>query len=385
MPTLTALTKANQQSGALWNRRFVLRLLQKHRELSRGQIAQMTALRGSTLSYIVRELMERDIIRLAGTRDAGTVGPKQQLLELNPYLGYVIGVDMRRHHAQIVVRDAAGGLVDVWELGVRGGLEQMPQQLHEAVTQRLNSQTERFGSLLGVGMGLPGIVDYDEGVVLKSTPFEVRDLPLRELLADRFGDCTILVDHNANFAALAEHREGAARDLDQFIVFLINHNDDPVRPVFRSFGAALFLNGRIHRGVHFAAGELDSHIAPIPPFPCEAVELDCLRQSDAPLTDRLRELAVMVSRTIGSLVNFLDPAAVVLGGHQVIANVQFLDMIQQHLPQRVIPIRGRQMAISASTLGSQAVARGAALAVADAALLGHEAMAATVPTGMAFG
>jgi predicted NBD/HSP70 family sugar kinase len=379
-----SLRRANQQTAARQNRHLVLNLLQQRGPMSRRQLAQTTRLQGSTLTYIVRDLLDQHVLRPAGKHDGGTVGPKHELIEINGAMGHVVGVDVRRKGANIVVRDLAGGLVDIIELPMPGRLNELHHVIGRALDQHMADRRERIGPLLGIGVGVAGVTNADTGVVLNSTSFDVRDLPLRDILAERFADAAILIDHNTNFAAHAEHREGAARGLDDFILLLFDPDrDSTAAPTYRSFGAALYLSGRIYRGAHYAAGEIDVNIAPRPQFVAELAEIDLLCQPDAPLTDNLRQFADMLARTICSMINLVDPRAVILSSSQIIANHAFLDAIREQLPKRVVAVATRNVPVIASTLATRAVARGAALAVADT-VLGRCAEKSAAPVAASF-
>lgn len=368
---MIATSKVTAQTSAMVNRRLVLRWFQRIGALSRRQLSQITGLRDSTLSYIVRDLIDAGVLRAAGTHDSGTVGPKQQLQAINPDLGHVLGIEIRRQSATVVVRDVAGGLIDLFDLPLHGTLESLPDQLQAGIDQRQAGQRRPETRLLGMAVGMPGVIDADAGVVLNSVAFDARNVPFSQLLARRF-DMLPLLDHNANFAALAESREGACADGHDFVLLLINQNEDPTRPTFKAIGAALVIGGRIYRGTHGAAGELDGHLAPRPSFVADDVDLDSLRVADAPLTDKLMELAGLIGRMAASMANLLDPAVVIVGGDLIIANRQFQQTIQTIMPQRLIPVQDRTIPAAFSTLGQQAVARGAALAAIDRALLGEE-------------
>ena len=82
----------NQQSAAYYNRQQVLRLLRIHRGLSRIQLAQHTQLQNSTMSYIVRDFLKRGVLVEGDKIEGGAGFKKQTMLQVNPKLGWVIGI-----------------------------------------------------------------------------------------------------------------------------------------------------------------------------------------------------------------------------------------------------------------------------------------------------
>ncbi|MCC6579462.1 MAG: ROK family transcriptional regulator [Phycisphaeraceae bacterium] len=373
---IVTATKVNQRTGATWNRRLVMNLLRRQGPLSRRQLSQLTKLQGSTLTYIVRELLDRGVLTTAGKRREQQLGKQQLLVTINPDLGWVLGVDLRRRTAQLAVTDACGTVLDRWLLAGESAIPGDPQsiglQLRESVQTWLASRDAPAGKLLGVGVGVPGVVDPQAGVVLKSTALNLTDFPLRRQLEDRL-ECPVQVDHNANLAALAESRQGAAIGLDDFVHLLMNPSpeDDGVR--FQSFGTALYLRGEPYRGCHFAAGELDRGFAPESEQRAGAEDLAILADEHAPLSPFLVNLAENVGRCLGHLLNLLDPQAILLGGDQPLANIGFRDAVRMEVDQRLIPIRGRKPDVRLASFAQFGVTTGAAMAALDHALL-HDSL-----------
>jgi predicted NBD/HSP70 family sugar kinase len=130
----------------------------------------------------------------------------------------------------------------------------------------------------------------------------------------------------------------------------------------------LYLDERVHRGAHFAAGELDSALAPTADFVLEKEDVEAWSRPDGPLTPALEQFAGMLERPLASLANLLDIPRIVLGGTAQIANQAFLDLLSAQVNSLLIPGPHRTVRILPSTLEGEAVARGAALAATEAAL-----------------
>jgi len=363
---MTLTHKSNQQTAAVANRRLILSLLRQHRTLSRRQLSQMSGLRDSTLTYIVRELIARKLVRTAGLRESRDVGKKQILLELDPRFGYAVGVEIHRRSASIVLMDAAGIPLRHDAADLPPDAADLALNLRDIIHNTLAKHGAVPGELLGVGVGISGAVDANRGVILKSTQLRVTNLPLGAQLTDALG-APALVDHNANFAALAEAKAGAGVRLTDFIQFTINHERRENHVAFASVGAALMLRGELYRGVHFGAGELDSGLAPSDQYHGSNEDLDTLANADAPLTPMLEKLADAVGVTLAHLVNFLDPQAVILSGSQRINNLEFLAAAQRTLRNILIPIPDRTIKLLSSPIGPEAVAHGAAWAAIESA------------------
>ena len=70
----------NQQSAAVYNRLLIIKLLRKHRQLTRTQLAEYTQLQNSTMSYIIRDFINRGIVIESGKRESGAGNKKQTYL-----------------------------------------------------------------------------------------------------------------------------------------------------------------------------------------------------------------------------------------------------------------------------------------------------------------
>ncbi|MBL4702245.1 ROK family protein [bacterium AH-315-I18] len=359
--------RVNQQTAAVNNRQLVIRLLQEHGELSRSQLVGFTGLRGSTLTYITRELLQMNMLKKAGQRVSSTVGQKQQLLQINAEYGWVLGIDVRVGKSQGVIMDAAGNLVGDCLIPTTNDLTQLKTILPALIDQCCLDHDLQKKRLLGVGLGISGIVDMASGVIIKSDQFQVLQMPLAAILSDLLG-VPVRLDHDANLIALAEQEQGNARGLRDFIVLSM---DDQVRDGavgFRSFGSALVLNGKVHRGSQFAAGELDSRIIPqIKTFGVLS-DLDLLAQKDGALSDWLRDVALTVGASLGCLVNLLDPQAILLAGDRLIANQAYVDLVASTVNDLRIGDTLTPLQVFTCAFASQSCARGAALSTRDMTL-----------------
>lgn len=360
--------RVNQQTAAVNNRQLVIQLLEQHGELSRSQLVDLTGLRGSTLTYITRELLQMDMLKQAGQRQSTTVGQKQQLLQVNPAYGWTIGVDVRVGQSQAIIMDAAGDLIGGCLIDTREDLNCLGQTLKAWVNKCTKDFELQADRLLGIGLGVSGIVDVQKGMIVKSIQFNVRDLPLAEKLTKELG-VPVGVDHDANCIALAEQKQGNAQGLSDFIVLILDdqvHADQSV--TYRSFGAALVLDGKVHRGIQFAAGELDSTLMPTVQNAGHESDLQKLAQESAELSAWLVEVASQVGFSMSSLVNLLDPQAVLLAGDRPIVNKVFVDQVQQKINQHRIGERLHAVDVVTCAFTNTSCARGAALATRDTML-----------------
>ena len=366
---LETIKRVNQQTAAVNNRQLVIHLLLEHGQLSRSQLVKLTDLRGSTLTYITRELLQMKMLKQAGQRESTTVGQKQQLLQIDPAYGWVIGIDMRLEQSQVVILDATGQLIGDCLLPTDKNLNELTQTLPRLIDKSAQQYNLAPDKLLGVGFGMPGIVDVETGTVIKSDLFEIRDFNLTSQLADVI-NVPVCVDHDANLIALAEQQQGSARGLRNFIVLIMDDQEQDGKVGYRSFGSALVLNGQVHRGTQFAAGEIDNSLMPTIKNNGKPADLKILAEEDTALSPWLLHVCQQASLMVGTLVNLLDPQAVLLAGDRRIANKAFLDCMAKRINSLRIGNLPEPLKVHNCAFSTQSCARGAALATRDATLAG---------------
>jgi len=354
---------SNHRTAAAWNRTLTVRLLRQHGTLSRQDISRMTRLRGSTLTYIVRELLEKNIVRVVGKRQSTQVGPKEVLLTLNPDLGQVLGVALRPEFASLVLLDAAGGSLGNLQVPISGPLETVPAQLAEAVSRWTKQLGLPARKLLRVGVGVAGVVDADAGVVLRSIPFNAVNLPLKQLLIEQF-DAPAEVDHDACYGAYAEATGGAAADASHFIYFSINTTGTASRRL-AAYGSALYLGGNVYRGAFYGAGELSDVLEP-GPLDLSDDDMTALLDPEGPMPPALIDLAGNIGRSLGTIINVIDVQMVILAGTVRIANRRFIAAVQAEVTRRLVNIPGRAVRVVRSAWEPNGIARGAAISALDA-------------------
>ncbi|HEY7892060.1 MAG TPA: ROK family protein [Solirubrobacteraceae bacterium] len=109
-----------------------------------------------------------------------------------------------------------------------------------------------------VGFGIPCLIDQDRGVAVMAVNLPLADIDFRAVMSERLG-LPAFVDNDANVAALAEHRAGAARGCSHAAMLTVG----------TGIGGGLILSGRLYRGAHGAAGELGHMVIDENGPPCQ--------------------------------------------------------------------------------------------------------------------
>jgi glucokinase len=155
-------------------------------------------------------------------------------------MSLAIGVDVGGTKVAAGVVDPAGKII---ERVRRPTPAASPAGTEQVIVEVVNELRDRH-DVSAVGIGAAGFVDETRSVVMFAPNLAWRDEPVKKRVEDRLG-CPVLVENDANAAAWAEVRFGAAQDQDQVALIAVG----------TGIGAGLVLDGRLYRGRWGAAGE----------------------------------------------------------------------------------------------------------------------------------
>jgi len=227
------------------NRSVILAVFRTHKTLSRAKLASETGLNPSTVSSIVGELIDENLIRETNLVQSST-GRPGMLLELNPEGGCAIGVEINVDYIEIIVSDFAANIL--WREKQASAPENGQQETMKQVV-RLAKKASAFVAarncrLLGVGVGVPGLVEVTSGLLRIAPNLHWVDVPVQVALKQEF-DCPIYVENEANVAALGEYYFGAAQNVKDFIYLSAGVG----------LGSGIIMGGKLFQGMFGYAGE----------------------------------------------------------------------------------------------------------------------------------
>ena len=182
---------------------------------------------------------------------------------------FAIGVDLGGTNLRIAAVDERGSLLEKVTLGARVSLgpKRVIGDMCEAV-DRVSANYRRSANLLGIGIGVPGIIEMQTGTVRESPNLPGwSDFPVRSEIEARL-DTRVFLENDANSAALGEKWLGAARDFTDMAMLTLG----------TGVGGGLVLDGKIWHGMTGMAGEF-GHITVEPEgHPCGCGNRGCLEQ-----------------------------------------------------------------------------------------------------------
>ena len=184
-------------------------------------------------------------------------------------LDFSIGVDLGGTNLRIAAVSGQGQLLEKVTLGTKVALgrDHVIHEMCDAI-QRLSAKYKETGKFLGAGIGVPGIIDMQTGMLRKSANLPGwEDYPVRAEIERRLG-AHVVIENDANVAALGEQWLGAARGVPNMAVVTLG----------TGIGGGIVLGGKIWHGMNGMAGEF-GHVTVEPEGrPCGCGNHGCAEQ-----------------------------------------------------------------------------------------------------------
>ncbi len=254
-------SKATHQQTRAHNASVVLRALYEYGPISRADVARLSGLTRTTVGDLVSELLQEGLAREVG-RGPSTGGKAPILVELVDGARHVIGLDLGEHIFRGAIVDLRGQVQRVVERPVTG----LDGEAALAVVYELTDSLVEAGreTLLGIGVGTPGIVDATTGTIRYAVNLKWRDLPLGDLLRDRY-DVPVRIANDSRAAALAIQLFSGRRSGNLVAI-----------KVGRGIGAGVVLGGELFHGDGFGAGEIGHVVIEEDGAECRCGRFGCL-------------------------------------------------------------------------------------------------------------
>jgi predicted NBD/HSP70 family sugar kinase len=347
------------------NSAVVLHALRGAQTPSLTELVQSTGLSRPTVEGVVEGLSESGLVVEAGPEagDARKQGRPARRFRFHAEAGHLLGIEIGAHQVRVVLSDLSGQVLGSHgrDVDEAASADDRLERVRGTVAELLRKAGVARSTLWAVGVGSPGIVESGGTVRLSSALPGWTGLPLAERLRRSFR-CPVLVENDANVAAVAEHWKGVAVGTDDVVFVLAG----------LSPGAGSLIGGRLHRGFGGAAGEIGAlHLLgrevtpeyllsttgePLHPLDEPAVErvFTLARQGDTQATDAVRRFLRRLVHDVAALVLAIDPELVVIGGWAA-----GLDGILEPLQTELARYCLRTPRVALSALGQEAIATGA--------------------------
>ena len=386
------------------------------RSRSRAELVARTGLGRAIVAQRVGELIERGLV---AEDDVGpsTGGRPPRQLTFRADGGHILVADLGATSIDVAVTTLDGRILGHHdepariEAGPDHGLDRV-----DALFASLLQTTQGLpGRLWGIGIGVPGPVEFESGRPISPPIMPGWDgYPIRERFVERYR-APVWVDNDVNVLALGEWRSGVAA----------GHANVVVVKIGTGIGAGIISDGHLHRGAQGSAGDVGHiQVTDDPSVVCRCGKIGCLEAlaggeaigragriaAETGASVRLRTaldqrgaitaedvaraasfgdpvavaLLQMAGRRVGSMlasvVNFFNPSLIVIGGGVANSPDQLLASIREAIYGRSLPLATRDLLIQRSSLGGLAGVIGASSMVVDQ-LFARDSIASWIEAG----
>jgi len=374
----------------------VIRALRRREQISRSEITAITGWSKAKTSHEIRSLVEKGYLVEVG-EGASQGGRKPRLLRINDRLGYLVGLDIGATSIDAALTDVGGKVYQRRSepADVRRPADEFLTRCVEIINEMIAAQASRPEQLLGIGVGVPGPVDFARGVLVAPPLMpDWENFPIREHFQRSFPAAYVVVDNDVNIMAIGEQRAGDGVGVDHFIFIKIG----------TGIGSGIVSNGKIHRGSVGCAGDI-GHICVDKAGPiCRCGNAGCLeamaagpaiaekamqaarsgaspllrqlmeanggglrpedvavacREGDQAALEIIRASGQMIGDVLASLVNFFNPSHIFIGGGIVNFGNHLLVAIRRAVLRRSLPLATTHLSINFSRMGAEAGVTGA--------------------------
>jgi glucokinase-like ROK family protein len=211
----------------------IFRIIKEIGPLSRTEIVKQTGLSKSTVSVHTKKLLEM------GNR---------QLLKFAKNNGYIIAIDLGATGLNVALCNLDAEIIEmkVSDILVNSGPKKVMNKIDQLIKELLESNNLQQKKIFGIGMGVPGPVEFSKGLPVSPPIMPGWHLSsLKQILQEKY-KCPVFIDNDVNVMAVGEKHAGLAQDVSNFIFIKIG----------TGIGAGIICEDKLYRGSKGCAGDI---------------------------------------------------------------------------------------------------------------------------------
>jgi glucokinase-like ROK family protein len=371
------------------------------RGMSRADLADRMGLTRAAVTVIINDLVSNGIILNTESRSTAN-GRPPVVLEMNPGLGIVAAVDMGATHSSVALGDFSARILEETEFPLRidRGPHECLQEADRVLVTLLQKRNLTLSDLAAIGVGVPGPVIADQGLVMAPPIMPGWDrFPIRATLEQRWGT-VVTLNNDAELGALGEWACGAGRG-ERNLAFI---------KVGSGIGAGLIINQQIYGGTTGSAGEI-GHLTVDENGPlCACGNHGCLeafagghaiaaqarklaasgkrtllaekdvdsitardvaeaaRRGDLAAQEIIKRSGTFIGIAIAGLINLFNPSTVIIGGGVAQVGDLLTGPIRQAVRERSLRASEHSVRITTAMLGRRSSVMGALVQAINVAI-----------------
>lgn len=370
---------------------LVFTVIQQQSPVARIDIAAQTGLSPATVTSITADLLAKGLVsEVPGDPDKINAkrGRPRVNLKVRGEAHLVAGMKLSDKLASVAILDFEGVRVSQYQaippapiLSASDAVEFLKATLIDA----LNAANLTLADISGVGVGMPGMINAEDGTIHWSPSILERDVPFRSMLNDAMGK-PIFLDNDANLVAKAEQRYGAGKKVRNFVVVTVE----------QGVGMGIVVNGELYRGTSGRGAELGHTKVHLDGALCRCGQRGCLeayigdyallreastamggitgesvqqqmqtllREADSG-NDMARTIIMragrMFSMGLANVVNIFAPELIILSSERMEHNAMYIDAVIADMQKSVVLMGGPPPKVSIHKWDEQMWALGAA-------------------------
>ncbi|WP_019908055.1 ROK family transcriptional regulator [Thermoanaerobacter indiensis] len=338
------------------NRSLVINEIRMNGPISRTDISKNLNLGLSTVTNIVEELENQNLVHEVGEADS-TGGRKPILLEFNYNYGYIIGIKIEENNLIFALTNLKSEIIEKRVVPFKKGtnsntvLNMVVENIEKLITKIPYNK-----NLMGIGVAVSGLVDQQKGKLIYSGMLNWSNVEIGNILENKF-NVPVYIDNDVNAYTLAELWYGHGRELNNFIVVTYGSG----------IGSGIVINKKLYTGDFGGAGEIGHMVLVAEGRKCECGQRGCLeayasedfivdyirdnikmyseskidltedlsiekvyeyaKEGDMLAIDVLRLSAKYLGYGLLSVINLLNPSTIILAGEGMIAKDIILPVI----------------------------------------------------------
>ena len=232
------------------NRKKVIDIIRKKNVVKQSTIIVKSGLSKQTINSIIIDLINDKIIKIDSIGSSTSKGGRKPMIfKFNPKAYLLAGMLLGENKIRCCITDLNVGIItqDFIAANYNYSPSKITEEMITLYTKTVRSLAKQSKKIIGLGIGLPGVADFDNGLVKVLTRHKGwEDYALKEKLQKHI-NVPIILDNEANVRALGEKWFGLGKDKRNFITVMIRSN---------GIGAGVIINEELFRGKNYIAGQI---------------------------------------------------------------------------------------------------------------------------------
>jgi predicted NBD/HSP70 family sugar kinase len=341
----------------------VLQKLWYSKGISRADISRELGLGKSTITKIMNVLLARNLVKIVRGGQSGPSGGRRPLhLMINGQYGYILGLEIQTEFFKAVAVDLLGEIIFSHSQPISFSQKSIVSTFLKVMRTLKGKMRAIDLPLIGIGVGIAGIIDPFQGVIVQSNPLNIdRQVRFYDEIAGAL-EAPVLIENDANCCCWGELAFRKTERHNNFVFVLGEFRRG--RTLSSEYwgiavGLGFVLNGKVYHGQEFSAGEFQS------------ILWDASNHGQFSVTDEeskrikkdkkvLRKVITELSSHVGFLVNTLNLKSVVIGGQISEYKEDVFRILDAEVQKNWSYPNRVECSIEFAVLGDMAVAYGAA-------------------------